>query len=284
MTFSGSAAPPTVRIATVRNGLQPSEARVADLILQAPEVVVEATAQDVADRAEVARSTVIRTCQRLGYRSFPALRVALAAELAQQETVPDYGPGALGRIRTDISALAAALPRIVAVLDEAAVEEAVARIVGAGRVLVLANGLSSPLASDLAMRLTALGRSADFVADAIGQQIAARQLTAADACVIISGSGANETSLKVARAARAGGSHVVALTSFAASPLVDLAHTALVVALPSPTFRAELEHTSRVAHAVFIEAFVGAVGRAMGEDLGRVRQGVLEILSHNLGE
>ncbi|WP_233200728.1 hypothetical protein [Cryobacterium sp. M15] len=50
------------------------------------------------------------------------------------------------------------------------------RITSANRVLALANGLSAPLASDLAMRLTAIGRPTEFVSDPIGQQISARQL------------------------------------------------------------------------------------------------------------
>jgi RpiR family carbohydrate utilization transcriptional regulator len=84
MSWSGSDdVNPTTRIATVINSLLPSERRVVELILADAEGIVETTAQDLADRAGVARSTVIRTCQSLGYRGYPQLRVALARELAQ---------------------------------------------------------------------------------------------------------------------------------------------------------------------------------------------------------
>lgn len=276
---------PTVRIATVLNSMQPSERRVAELIAASPDVVVEITAQELADRAGVARSTVVRACQTIGYKGYPQLRVALAAELAQQqETVGDFGPGALGRMRAQIAALAASLPQIASVLDDSDVEASVACICDARRLLVLANGLSAPLATDLAMRLTAAGRPADFVADSIGQQISARQLGEADACVIISGSGANEASLKVARAARSGGAPVIAITSFASSPLADLAQLNLVVAPAATTFRNELEHTSRVPHMVFIEALVDVVGHRLGQSSAATRTAVLEILSDNLSD
>ena len=82
----------TTRIATVVNSLQPSERRVVDHIIGDLDGVVEMTAQDLADRTGVARSTVIRTCQTLGYRVFPQLRVALTRELAQSgHPTEDFG-------------------------------------------------------------------------------------------------------------------------------------------------------------------------------------------------
>ena len=275
----------TTRIATVRNSLQPSEVSVVTLILDDAEGVVEMTAQDLSDRAGVARSSVIRTCQKLGYRGFAQLRVALTRELAQTlVNERDYGESALGAIRADIDTLAATLPRIASVLSEEAVERAVSTFVGAGRLLALASGLSSPLALDVGMRLTAIGRPTEFVADPIGQQIAARQLTAADAVLIISGSGASDASLKAARAARPTGATVVVITSFAMSPLVSLADISLVVAPAGGTFRHELEHTSRVPHVILLEALVDVVAARLGEHARTTRSAVLEILSDNLSE
>src|SRR3982751_6041831 len=114
MSWSGSDdVNPTTRIATVINSLLPSERRVVELILADTVGIVETTAQDLADRAGVARSTVIRTCQSLGYRGYPQLRVALARELAQAGgREQDYGTSALGRIRADVDALSASLPQI----------------------------------------------------------------------------------------------------------------------------------------------------------------------------
>jgi RpiR family carbohydrate utilization transcriptional regulator len=275
----------TTRIRTVQNSLQPSEVSVVALILDDAEGVVELTAQDLAERAGVARSSVIRTCQKLGYRGFAQLRVALARELAQTVLGDrDYGESALGTIRADIDALAATLPRIASVLSEDAVERAVTTIVGAGRLLALASGLSSPLALDTGMRLTAIGRPTEVVADPIGQQIAARQLSPADAALIISGSGASEASLKAARAARQTGAAVVVITSFATSPLVSLADIALVVAPARGTFRHELEHTSRVPHVILLESLVEVVAARLGDRARLTRSAVLDILSDNLSE
>ncbi len=286
MSWTGNSdASPTARIATVRNALLPSEEKFIQLLLDDPAAAVENTAQEIADRAGVARSTVIRACQRLGYRGYPQLRVALTRELAQTEARNvTYEEGALGRIRADVDALAAALPHITAALDSDGLDAAITRISAARRLLVVANGLSSAQASDLAMRLTAVGRPSEYVADAIGQQIAARGLAPDDACVVISGSGANESTLRSARAVRASGAHLIAVTSFAQSPLVELADNAIVVAPATGSFRHELEHTSRVSHTILLESLVGLVASDLGETADHTRALVLDVLSDNLSE
>ncbi len=165
------------------------------------------------------------------------------------------------------------------------VSSAVADVAGASRLLVVANGLSAPVASDLAMRLTAVGRPAEVIADAIAQQqIAARQLSTADVCIVVSGSGANAASVRAAEAARSAGARVLALTSFASSPLADRADRSLVITPTGVSFREELGHTSRVAHAAFVEAFVDAVAGVLGERARVVRAHVLGILSDNLDD
>lgn len=275
---------PTVRIATALPSVLASERRVLEEVLHQPERVVESTAQEVADRVGVGRSTVVRACQAIGYKGYPQLRVALAAELAHRDEEVDYGSSALGRLRADIAALAAALPQVTAVLDEDTVERAVGVLTGSRRLLVLANGLSAPLATDMAMRLTAVGRPADFVADSIGQQIAARGLAPGDGCVVLSGSGASEATLKVARAARQGGAAVVAVTSFRGSPLGELADVELVVAPAATTFQHELERTSRIALAVLVESLVGVVAARSGAVAQATHDRVLDILSDNLAD
>lgn len=281
-----SSAPPTARIAAALNTMQPAERRVAELIVGASDAVVEWTAQELADRAGVGRATVVRTCQSVGYRGYPQLRVALAAELggAPGEASIDHGPGVLGRMRGEIDRLAASLPALASLLDADAVDEAVRLTASARRLLVLANGLSSPIANDLAMRLTASGRAAEFIADAIAQQIAARHLTEDDVCLVVSGSGANEASIRVAEAAARGGATVIALTSFAASALTEAASLSLVIAPTGVSFRGELQHASRVAFLVFAEVFAAAVTAERGADALTARAHVLEVVSDNLGE
>ena len=276
---------PTTRIAAVGPSMLSSERRVAERIVADPALALESTAQELADAVGVARSTVIRTCQSLGYTGYAQLRVALAQELAlTAAAATDYGTSALGGIRAAADAFGQAIPQLTALLTEEGVEAAVARILAADRVLAVANGLSGPLALDLAMRLTAAGRPAEYVADPIAQQIAAAQLGAHAVCLVVSGSGSNRATLDTVRAAQGAGAGVIAITSFARSELVTLAETALVVPPAGGTFRHELEHTSRIAHSLLIEALVDIVGVRLGAEGLAARQGVLDILGRSLGD
>lgn len=297
----------------MRHALQPSEQQVIELLLAHAEAAVEWTAQELAERAGVGRTTVMRACQTLGYRGYPQLRVALAAELGASQSglgtlqpvgahsgrvhagggdaggvdadSSDVGSGsALGEIAADLAESAAALASSAGMLDEGAVDRAIATVAGAGRVLVVANGLSSVVASALSMRLTAQGRHAEFIADSLAQQIAARNLAEGDACIVVSGSGANDASLSAAAAAATAGATVIAITSFAASALTEAAALSLVIAPAGVTFRSELEHASRVSLMLFAEVFVRAVGRATGDPARDARAHTLEVISEHLEE
>ncbi|EPR75733.1 transcriptional regulator [Leifsonia rubra CMS 76R] len=284
VTDNGNPSTLAVRLATLSNSLRPTEQRIADEIRADPLGVLECTAQELADRLNVARSSVIRTCQRLGYRGYPQLRVALAGQLAVAAQDAEPSDDRLGTLRSDVARLAAGLPESLGMLTTSVLNDAVATIASSPRILCVANGLSGPLAVDLAMRLTAEGRPAEHIGDALGQQIAARQLGPGDAVIIISGSGANLISLAVAKATARAGATLIVVTSFASSPLTSLADIPLVIASVNDSFQHELEHTSRIAHAVFLHALLPQVAERLGSTGRAARASVLEVLGENLSD
>jgi len=287
VTWTGAAdAPPSVRIAALAPSLQPSERRIADAIAADLSAAVECTAQQLADLVGVGRASVIRTAQTLGYDGYPQLRVALARELAFGQDVPlEAGDGTLvGALRAGVDAFGRNLPRITAALTEEAVADFVTALDEADRVLIAATGLSAPLGLDAAMRLGAAGRPAEYIPDTLAQQIAARQLTSGSVCLAVSGSGSNRPTLSVAAAARDAGARVLALTSFANAPLVQLADTALVVPPVTDSFRDELLHTSRAALVLVTEQLVELLIDRRGERAKDAHAAVLAVLGQSLGE
>lgn len=276
-------ASPQARVSAVFNELRPSERRVAEVILDTPELIVEASAEQLAASTGIARTSVIRAAQRLGYRGYSQLRVAVSRQLVV-DRVPSVvaAPGALGALRAGIELFASRLPDSLGLLREADVRAVIETLATSPRTVCLANGLSGPLAADLAMRLSALGLRAEYVADAVSQQVTARHLAAHDVLVVLSGSGANELTLRSVRAARATGAKIIAVTSFGTSQLTELANVSLVIASVLGTFRDELEHTSRIAHAVFLDALVAQVEGELG-GAGRDSRGrTLEVIADNL--
>lgn len=273
MTWTGSVeAPPTARIVTLLPSMHPGERRVAEAIAADLGAAVERSAQQVADDVGVGRATVVRTAQTLGYEGYPQLRVAAARELALLTSSDDATNAAdgtmLGVLRESVARFAARLGHTVSGLTEEVLQDFVAALDDAGRVLVVANGLSSPLGLDLVLRLTSAGRPVELLQDTLAQRIAARQLGPDAVCLVVSGSGTNDATLAVMRAAHDGGTPVLAITSFAQSPVAQLADTTLVVPPVNESFQDELIHTSRAALMLVIEALVEALVTRRG-DRGR---------------
>ncbi len=288
MAWAGTAdASPSTRIGSLRPSMLPTEQRVVDAVVADRSGTVERTAQELADVVGVGRTTVIRAAQALGYDGYPQLRVAVARELAleQSHAVPEDGDASLtGSLRTAAHRFGAKLVDSIAALTEEAVTAFVDVVDQADRVLVIANGLSVPLAMDLMLRLNAAGRPAEQLFDALAQQISARQLGPASACVVISGSGDNRASLDAIRAARASGARVLAITSFARSPVAEAADVTLVVPPVNDSFHDELVHTSRAALLLLGEQLVALLIRQRGDRGRDARAASLSVLGGSLQE
>ena len=288
MTWHGAPdAPPSARIVSLAPSLQPTERRVAEFILTDPSATVERTAQELADAAGVGRTTVIRAVQSLGYEGYPQLRVALAQELAvQRPPEPEAGAedSSLGVLRARAARFGAELPRMMSAMTDAALTAVIEGLDSAHRVLVVANGLSTPLGLDLMLRLNSAGRPAEQIVDSISQQIAAQQLGAGSVCVAYSGSGANRATLDAMRAAKQSGAVVLVITSFARSAAADLADVVLLVPPADESFRHELTHTSRAALMLLTEQLVELFIEHRGDRAREARAASLSVLGSALQE
>lgn len=214
-------------IARIRAGsghLGPSERRVATVVLSTPQEVVDWSTSELAAAADTSAATVIRACQKLGFRGFQHLRLELARST----------PAAAAEGRDEVSSLFDAAVTALRVgqesIDPEAVDRAVALVADARRLVLVGNGFSGPPLQDAAMRLSTLGRSVEAPGDVLAQQFAAHALEPGDVCLAVSYSGANAHTLAACRAAAERGADVVAVTSFARSPIVRLCTVALVAA------------------------------------------------------
>lgn len=272
-------------IRSSRPSLLPAEQAVAAVFLEHTQQIVELSSQQVAELAGASRATVVRTCQSLGYSGYQQLRVLLARDAGYASS--DQRPrvvGAAGMVADAFTQVGNAVTSMAALLDPAAVTGSVKAIAVAGRMLVVGNGLSAPLASDMAARLGTIGRPAESPLDVIGQQIAARLLAPSDLLLIISGSGANSSTLRVAQAAKDAGATLVVITAFARSPLAAMADFSLVVGMGDLSFREEITVTSRIPQTILMEGLIAALTEELGEKAASAKALALEVISGNLDE
>lgn len=287
MSAETVAVPPGGVLAHIRSllpSLLPTERAVATVFLDRADEVVEMSSQQVAEAAGASRATVVRTCQSLGFSGYQQLRVLLARDggPARAPAPAAEGPGPI--VASTFTQVAASVPGMLALLDHADIARVVEALATAERVLVIGSGLSAPLAADTAGRLGGIGRPAEAPPDAIAQQIAARQLTAADVALVVSGSGASGVTVRAAEAARRSGATVVAVTAFARSPLVACADVSLVVGMSDLTFREELTLTSRIPQVILLEGLIAALADRLGESAAAASALTLEVVSANLAD
>ena len=270
------------RIRSELSSLHPSERRVAEVFVDRPDWTIEASAQEIADLASTSRATVVRTAQRLGFTGYPQLRVLLARDLGLSADRPDRTDGA----SADASRVFAAFLRDVTltiddaltVLDPDDVRRAVDLLADAGHVLVVGNGLSLPVATEMAMRLNAIGRYADAPTDHVEQGVRARRLGEGDVCVVVSGSGSTRPTIAAARAAAKAGAAVVGLTASSTSALTEIATVSLIVGLGAPSFRDDITRTSRLPQAIVAGGLVRALSERKPEAAREAQARMLDVI------
>lgn len=244
--------------------LNPSDARVARVLVADPHRVVHLSVGDVAAEAGTSASTVVRCCQTLGFKGFQDLKIRLAQELGAAGGPPVDPPGesscgdVLRRVLTNS---ARALTDSLVTVGEREFEGAVSALSGARKVLFLGVGTSAPLAQDASYRFKTVGIEAEAPPDAHTQHVGAKLLKRGDVCFAVSHTGATRETVTGVRDAKAAGATTVALTSFSRSPITEHADVALVAGGPEMSFRMEAM-TSRVAHLSMLDALFVAVAES----------------------
>lgn len=243
--------------------LNPSDARVARVLVANPERVVHLSVGDVAVAAETSASTVVRCCQRLGFKGFQHVKIALAQELgaaggprAASEHDVEVSAGSV--LRRVLTSSARALTDSLSTVSEQEFKVAVSAILEARKVLFVGVGTSAPLAQDAAYRFLTVGVEAEAPPDIHTQHVAAKLLREGDACFAVSHTGATRETVTNVRDARTAGATTVALTSFSRSPVTEHADVVLIAGGPEESFRMEAM-TSRVAHLSVLDALLVAV-------------------------
>ncbi len=71
----------------VLEDLSQNEQRIAQWILNDPSQVTIMTSQDLAKQCGVSQSSIIKFCKKVGLSGFPALKIALSADVARTQDV-----------------------------------------------------------------------------------------------------------------------------------------------------------------------------------------------------
>lgn len=210
--------------------LSEKEKKIADYILEKPEIIIHRTINDVADDLNIADATVFRFSKRIGFKGFQAMKIALASEImssgrniAEESTEKDTEKNLTVEIfKTNIRNLQNTLHQ----LENNSVTKAADLIINAKRVEFYGTGGSAVIAMDAFHKFAESGIKASSFLEAQFQLMSAAHLTEDDVAVIISHSGTNKDTVQLLKAINETGAKTIAITSAPNSPIgmnVDIA-------------------------------------------------------------
>ncbi len=265
LTFARS--PLGQRLIELQNSGSKSNRAIAEYLLRNPLRIPAIGIEELASRNGVSAATLSRFARAAGFDSYPGLRAA-AADSLQGMLQPveklrssiQSSASKLGGASVLLSGLEASLSNARTAaesLDPKALNAIVSLIARAGEVYTLGFGLSSHLASILALDLQPFCARLTNVVEFGGTEVAAGRLLnigKKDVLIVLSFPRYATDAIRLTSYARTRGAKIVAITDSPASPLAQLADHLLLAPANHPVLSSGL-----VASLVVIEALVAAL-------------------------
>ncbi|HEX3468366.1 MAG TPA: MurR/RpiR family transcriptional regulator [Candidatus Elarobacter sp.] len=252
-----------VRLQAAYSGLRAAEQRVADFILKHPDELIYLTVTELAERTNTSESTVVRLCQKIGYKGYQEFKIVLARDLVgpATEIYAAIEPGDdLATVKAKVfQANGQALRDTLEVLDDAQLQRAVDAIAGARRVEIYGVGGSGPLALDAYHKFLKVGLSAVALSDGDLMAMSSSLLGPEDVALGISHTGASRDVTDALARARARGATTICITHRPSSPITKVSDIVLVTAAQQTAFRSEAS-SSRIAQLTIIDTIYVGVG------------------------
>lgn len=242
-----------IRIRQRYPGLAQSDKKLADFILAQPNEARHLSSQQLAALSGVSQSSVVKFAQKMGFKGFPALKLALSEALASNpnpHSVPVHN-----QIRGDdplrlvgeklIKDNVAAMHASLDVNTEDKLLEAVSLLRSARRIVVTGIGASGLVAQNLSWKLMKIGFNAVAEQDMHALLATVQAMTPEDLLLAISYSGERrEINMAADETLRVGGK-IIAITGFSPNALQQRAtHCLYTIAEEQATRSAAISSTS----------------------------------------
>ena len=239
------------------------EKKVADFILSNYEKVISMPIAELAEKAGVVKSVVVRCCKSLGFSGYSELKISLAAELARNKEfnyvpyidVEDNSGDILDKI---FSANIKTLHDTAARIDRKHLEAVVDLLYHAGNIYIYGIGTSAGIVNDFQYRLMQLGYTAFCFTDVVTMKVSTLNITDKDVAIGISNSGRTIATVEALKLAGEKGAKTACITSYPDSPIVGECDHPLVI------FSDEIQYpieaiSARIAHISVLDTLAIAL-------------------------
>lgn len=221
------------KIKAIRDSLSRSETKLADFTLNSPNAIRDLSSSELARVADISQSSVVKFTQKLGYKGYPAFKLAVIDALNDKGGEPIlHGKitlsDSLGEIAEKLLISKMAVLNETKNLNEAqAFENAVTLLKSAKRILISGLGGSALVGKDFSYKLQKLGMSAIAEPDGHAQLAYVATFGKDDLVFAISESGKTREVAQVVIQAKKVGSQVISVTKYGDTPVSEQADVKL---------------------------------------------------------
>jgi DNA-binding MurR/RpiR family transcriptional regulator len=213
------------KIKAISHSLSASEKKLADFILNSSNAIRELSSQELANVAGISQSSVVKFTQKLGYKGYPAFKLAVVDAL--NSDLPDAKLHGKITLNDDISQLADkllsskmwVLTETKNLNEEQALLDAVTLIKSAKRILISGLGGSALVGKDFSYKLQKMGLTAIAEPDGHAQLAYVSTFNKDDLVFAISESGITREIIEITAKAKENNAKVVSLTQYCPNPV-----------------------------------------------------------------
>jgi DNA-binding MurR/RpiR family transcriptional regulator len=222
-----------LKIKAIQKSLSVSELKIANFVLKSSNAIRELSSQELANIIGISQSSVVKFTQKLGYKGYPAFKMAVIDALNSDTSDPTlHGEITLKSTLTQMADILlnskmAVLSETKILNEEKSFEEAVKLISSAKRILICGLGGSALVGKDFSYKLQKLGLSAYAEPDGHAQLAYVSTFKKNDLVFAISESGQTREIKSVTEQAKANKSSVISLTKYGSTPVSDNADVKL---------------------------------------------------------
>ncbi|MDB5053742.1 MAG: transcriptional regulator [Bacilli bacterium] len=221
-----------IMISSVYPSLTKSEQKVADTVLKDPEAAVFYTITDLAEKAQVGETSVIRLSRKLGFKGYQEFKLSIVQDLASP-TEQMYGKiEETDDMETIVKKIASqntlSIQNSTSLLDKHSLQMAIDAMIKAEKIYFFGVGSSGITAMDAKYRFMRLGYNVESNADSHIISMNAALTKKGDVVVGISTSGSTKDLVDAIKIAKDNGSFIICLTSHARSPITHYANVILL--------------------------------------------------------
>ena len=236
-----------IKINSMLDNISSTEKKVGEYILENPDKIKDLNTYELANITKTSQATVVRFAKRLGFKGFPAFKLALSQDLGNrkaeshvnimhEEIKPTDTFEVIGKKVATENTMA--VNNTYEITDFKELEKAVKIISDARKIMLAGVGFSGIVAKDFHFKLLELGKESLFEADTHMQLSCLATMNENDVLFVISHSGKTLEVFNLVKAAKNKKIKIITLTSVVQSPIRELGDIKLSTVEMKSDFRA----------------------------------------------